>query len=251
MSNQVCVITGAAQGIGAATARLMSVHGTMNLVLSDRDKEAVESLMHQLNKIRPKSCIALKTDVSNPKQVAMVMKAAYDRFGRLDILINNAGIGPSKLAKTAESSLEDWNKVIAVNQSGVYYGMKYAIPYMLDQGHGIIVNVASLAGLAASPNHISYSASKFAVVGMTKTVALEYGRKNIRVNAVCPGYTETSLLDQLHAAKPELKERLRKAIPMNRYVNADEIAEAIYWLCSEHAAFITGQTLTIDGGISL
>ena len=251
MSNQVCVITGAAQGIGAATARLMSIHGTMNVVLSDRDKEAAETLMHQLNKIRPKSCIALTTDVSDPKQVSMLMRAAKDRFGRLDILINNAGIGPDKLAKTADTTLDDWNKVIAVNQSGVYYGMKYAIPFMMEQGKGIIVNVASLAGLTASPNHISYSASKFAVVGMTKTAALEYGRNNIRVNAVCPGYTETGLLAQLHDAKPELKERLRKAIPMERYGKVDEIAEAIYWLCSDKAEFITGQTLTIDGGISL
>ncbi|GAB4243708.1 MAG: hypothetical protein Tsb0034_21660 [Ekhidna sp.] len=181
----------------------------------------------------------------------MVMRAAYDRFDRLDVLVNNAGIGPKKLVKTADSSLDDWQEVVGVNQSGVYYGMKYAIPYMLKQGHGIIVNVASLAGLKAAPNHISYTASKHAVVGMTKTVAQEYGKSNIRVNAVCPGYTDTQHLDQLHTTKPELKERLLKATPMNRYAKVDEIAEAIYWLCSDHASFITGQTLTIDGGISL
>lgn len=248
---RVCVITGAARGIGAATAKLMSLHGMMNVVLSDSDKTAAEELMHQLNVIRPKSCIALATDVSDPKQVAMVMRAAYDRFERLDILINNAGVGPSQLVKTADSSLEDWEKVVGVNQSGVYYGMKYALPYMLEQGHGIIVNVASLAGLKAAPNHISYAASKHAVVGMTKTVALEYGRKNIRVNAVCPGYTDTQHLAHLHATKPEFKERLLKATPMNRYAKVDEVAEAIYWLCSDHAAFITGETLTMDGGISL
>lgn len=248
---KVCIVTGAAHGIGAATARLMSLHGMMNVVLSDSDKEGVETLMNQLNIIRPKSCVAFKTDVSNPKQVEMLMRAAYDRFDRLDVLINNAGVGPSKLVKTADSSLEDWEKVVGVNQSGVYYGMKYALPYMERQGHGIIVNVASLAGLKASPNHISYAASKFAVVGMTKTVALEYGRKNIRVNAVCPGYTDTQYLDHLHATRPELKERLLRATPMNRYAKVDEIADTIYWLCSDQASFITGQTLTIDGGISL
>lgn len=250
-SDRVCVITGAAHGIGAATARLMSLHGMMNVVLSDMDKEGTDSLMNQLNTIRPKSSIGFSTDVSNPKHMAQLMKAARDRFGRLDILINNAGISQSKPAKTADTSLEDWNKVVAVNQSGVYYGMKYAIPYMLEQGNGIIVNVASLAGQIAAPNHVAYAASKAAVVSMTKTVALEYGRKNIRVNAVCPGYADTTHFDQLHETKPELKERLIRATPMKRFAKVDEIADAVYWLCSDQASFITGQTMTIDGGISL
>ncbi|MEP1035080.1 SDR family oxidoreductase [Ekhidna sp.] len=250
-SNRVCVITGAAHGIGAATARLMSLHGMMNVVLSDRDKEGADSLMNHLNTIRPKSSIAFTTDVSDSKQVSQLMKAAFDRFGRLDILINNAGISQSKVAKTADSSLEDWDKVIAVNQSGVYYGMKYAIPYMLEQGHGTVVNVASLAGLVAAPNNVAYAASKAAVINMTKTVALEYGKKNIRVNAVCPGYTDTNHFDQLHESKPELKERLLRATPMKRLAKVDEIADTIYWLCSDQTTFITGQTLTIDGGISL
>ncbi len=250
-SNRVCVITGAAHGIGAATAKLMSLHGMMNVVLSDRDKEGVDSLMNQLNTIRPQSSIAFNTDVSDAKQMSQLMKAAYDRFGGLDILVNNAGISQSTIAKTADSSLEDWDHVIAVNQSGVYYGMKYAIPYMLEQGHGIIVNVASLAGLIAAPNHIAYAASKAAVLSMTKTAALEYGRKNIRVNAVCPGYTDTNHFDQLHETKPELKERLLRATPMKRYAKVDEIADTIYWLCSDQTTFITGQSITIDGGISL
>lgn len=249
--DKVCVITGAAHGIGAATARLMSLHGGMNLVLSDQDKAAADELMNHLNTIRPQSCIALATDVSDPKRVAQLMKAAVDRFDRLDVLINNAGVGPNKIAKTADTDIADWERVVSVNQSGVYYGMKYAIPYMLEQGGGLIVNVASLAGLKASPNHISYAASKYAVVGMTKTAALEYGKKNIRINAVCPGYTDTQYLDHLHASKPELKDRILKATPLGRYAKVDEIAEAIYWLCSDQAGFITGQTLTIDGGIGL
>lgn len=248
---KVCVITGAAHGIGAATARLMSLHGGMNLVLSDQDKSAADELMNHLNTIRPQSCIALATDVSDPKRVAQLMKAAVDRFDRLDVLINNAGVGPKKIAKTADTDIDDWKRVVSVNQSGVYYGMKYAIPYMLEKSGGLIVNVASLAGLKASPNHISYAASKYAVVGMTKTAALEYGKKNIRINAVCPGYTDTQYLDHLHASKPELKDRILKATPLGRYAKVDEIAEAIYWLCSDQAGFITGQTLTIDGGIGL
>ena len=249
--NKVCVITGAAHGIGAATARLMSLHGGMNMVLSDQDKEAADELKNHLNTIRPQSCIALATDVSDPKRVSQLMKAAVDRFDRLDILINNAGIWPKKVARTADTDINDWEQVIGVNQSGVYYGMKYAIPYMLEQGGGLIVNVASLAGLKASPNHISYAASKYAVVGMTKTAALEYGKKNIRINAVCPGYTDSQYMNQLHATRPEIKSRLLKATPLSRYAKIDEVADAIYWLCSDQASVITGQTLTIDGGIGL
>jgi NAD(P)-dependent dehydrogenase (short-subunit alcohol dehydrogenase family) len=180
-----------------------------------------------------------------------LMQKAFDHFGQIDVLVNNAGIGPKQIARTADADLTDWDNVIAVNQSGVFYGMKYVLPFMVQQGQGNIINIASLAGQVASPNNIAYSASKFAVVGMTKTTALEYGRKNIRVNAVCPGYTETNLLQELHNAKPELKEGLRAAAPMNRYGKVEEIAEAVLWLASDKSSFITGQTITLDGGISL
>jgi NAD(P)-dependent dehydrogenase (short-subunit alcohol dehydrogenase family) len=166
------------------------------------------------------------------------------------VIINNAGIGPN-LLRTHESSLEDWNRVIAVNQTGVFYCMKLALVEFLKQGGGTIVNIASLAGLKASPNNISYSASKFAVVGMTKSVAMEYATKNIRVNAVCPGYTESSLLDQLIAAKPDMDAILKSVIPMKRYGKAEEIAEAAVWLASDSTKFMTGQTITLDGGTSL
>ena len=129
--------------------------------------------------------------------------------------------------------------------------MKLAIKQMLKQGRGTIVNVASLAGLKASGNNLSYSASKFAVVGMTKSAALEYGRKNIRINAVCPGFTQSALLDQLLAVSPDMGDKLKRFIPMGRFGEAAEIAEAICWLFSENSKFITGQTITLDGGTSL
>lgn len=247
---QVVVITGAANGIGAATARLLHQNG-YQLVISDVNLDGANALSKELNVLRENSCIAVQTDVSIPSEMEHLMKKAFDHFSRIDVLVNNAGIGPKKMARVADADLDDWDKVIAVNQSGVFYGMKYVLPYLLNQGHGNIINIASLAGQVASPNNIAYSASKFAVVGMTKTTALEYGRKNIRVNAVCPGYTETHLLDQLHDARPELKEGLRAAAPMNRYGRVEEIAEAVLWLASEKSAFITGQTITLDGGISL
>ena len=247
---KVVVITGAANGIGAASARLLHQNG-YQLVIADINLEGATTLSNELNNARNSSSIAIQTDVSSHTDMELLMKKAFDHFGRIDVLVNNAGIGPKKMARVADADLDDWDKVIAVNQTGVFYGMKYVLPYMINQGQGVIINIASLAGQVASPNNIAYSASKFAVVGMTKSAALEYGRKNIRVNAVCPGYTETELLNQLHEAKPELKEGLRAAAPMNRYGKVEEIAEAVLWLASEKSSFITGQTITLDGGISL
>ena len=141
--------------------------------------------------------------------------------------------------------------MIAVNQTGVFYGMKLALQVMQKQGHGNIINVASLAGVKASGKNLAYSASKFAVVGMTKSAALEYASKNIRINAVCPGYTDSALLDRIKNEQPAMAEKLFRMIPMRRTGEANEIAQAITWLASEQSTFITGQTITLDGGLSL
>lgn len=251
IKDKVVVVTGAGGGIGESAARAFLAKDA-KVVISDIDKTKLEILSHELDRSTCDKVLSFEADVSDPAQVAALMAQTHQHFGSVDILINNAGIGPGQLNKTADFALEDWHRVIAVNQSGVFYGMKYALPYMLSQGSGNIINIASLAGKVASPNQISYSASKWAVVGMTKSVALEYGRKNIRVNAVCPGYTETELLDQLFAAKPQLEEELKKTIPMNRYGDKEEITESILWLASnKKSGFMTGQALTLDGGLSL
>lgn len=243
---KVVVITGAGSGIGASSARLFSDKGA-KLVVSDIDLAGAQSVSDDL----PSESLPIQTDVSNYDQVKGLIQQTIDHFGQIDVLVNNAGIGPQQMLKTAEHTLSDWDKVIAVNQSGVFYGMKCALKQMVEQGHGNIVNVASLAGLKASGSNISYSASKFAVVGMTKSAALEYARKNIRINAVCPGYTETNLLNQLLSVKEDMEEKLKKYIPMNRFGATQDIAEAIVWLASDKTGFITGQTITLDGGTSL
>jgi NAD(P)-dependent dehydrogenase (short-subunit alcohol dehydrogenase family) len=166
-------------------------------------------------------------------------------------MVNNAGIGGKNQKKTADHTHEDWHNVIAVNQTGVFYCMQVALQQMMEQGYGNIVNVASLAGLKPSGYNLSYSASKYAVVGMTKSAALEYGRKNIRINAVCPGYTNSALLEQLLGSRPDMGDTLKRLIPMDRFGEADEIAEAIVWLASDNSKYITGQTITLDGGTSL
>jgi NAD(P)-dependent dehydrogenase (short-subunit alcohol dehydrogenase family) len=243
------VITGAGSGIGEATAKLFGTHKAI-IVVSDINLESAEKVASEIRNDGGKAS-ALATDVIQFEQVKELIQTVIAKHGSLDVMVNNAGIGGKHQAKTAEHSLDDWHNVIAVNQTGVFYCMKLALEQMLKQGHGNIVNVASLAGLKASANNLSYSASKFAVVGMTKSAALEYGRKNIRINAVCPGFTHSALLEQLLSASPDMGDKLKRFVPMGRFGEAGEIAEAICWLASENSKFITGQTITLDGGTSL
>ncbi len=243
---KVIVITGAGSGIGAATVRFFAKKEAY-VVLADISLEKMVDISDSI----PMECMIQKTDVSQYDQMQSLAGAVIKKYGQIDVWVNNAGIGPTQMLKTADHSLQDWERVIAVNQSGVFYGMKVALPAMLKQGSGNIVNVASLAGLKASGNNISYVASKFAVVGMTKAAALEYAKKNIRINAVCPGYTDTNMLRQLLEVKPEIEDKLKSHIPMGRFGKATEVATAIGWLASDQTQFMTGQTLSLDGGTSL
>ncbi len=249
LKNKTVIITGAGSGIGAATAELFGKHGA-KVIVSDINLANAEKVVAAI-KSNGGAASAIKTDVTKYEEVEALIQHAVSAHGQLDVIVNNAGIGGRHQAKTAEHTHEDWHNVIAVNQTGVFYCMKAALKQMMIQGHGNIVNVASLAGLKASGNNLSYSASKFAVVGMTKSAALEYGSKNIRVNAVCPGYTHSALLDQLLGARPDMADLLKRQIPMKRFGEANEIAEGICWLASDNSKFMTGQTLTLDGGTSL
>ena len=249
VKDKVVIVTGAGSGIGEATAKLFAQHQA-KVVVSDINLVHAERVVAEIIEGDGKA-IAVQTDVTQYEQVEMLIQKAVETFGQLDVLVNNAGIGGKNQLKTAEHTLEDWHNVIAVNQTGVFYGMKLALQQMVKQGFGNIVNIASLAGLKASSNNLSYSASKFAVVGMTKSAALEYASKRIRINAVCPGYTESALLNQLKGVRPDMEQILMKMIPMKRFGEASEIAEVVVWLASDNTQFITGQTITIDGGISL
>ena len=248
VKNKIVIVTGAGSGIGKATAIHFAKFGA-TVVVSDRQEEAAKDVVAGIV-AGGGNAISIPADVTSFEAVENLVAQTVKEFGRLDVIVNNAGIGPN-LLRTHQSTLKDWDKVIAVNQTGVFYCMKVALAQFLKQGGGNIVNIASLAGLKASPNNISYSASKFAVVGMTKSVAMEYATKNIRVNAVCPGYTESALLTQLINAKPEMDAVLKSVIPMKRYGRAEEIADAVVWLASDNTQFMTGQTITLDGGTSL
>ncbi len=249
VKDKIVIITGAGSGIGAASAKLFAEHGA-RVIVSDLNFDGAQRTALEISQ-KGFSAAATQADVSNFDDVEKLINETVNDFGRLDVIVNNAGIGPKKMVKAAEHTLEDWDRVIAVNQTGVFYCMKLALQQMEKQGSGNIVNIASLAGLKASGKNLSYSASKFAVVGMTKSAALEYASKNIRVNAVCPGYTESALLDQLLGMRPDMAELLLKHVPLKRFGLAEEIAEAVVWLASEDTKFITGQTITLDGGASL
>lgn len=248
VKNKIVIVTGGGSGIGKASAILFAKLGA-SVIISDINLEKAQKVADEIV-TNYGNALPIKANVAVYKEVEYLIQTTVEKFGSLDVIVNNAGIGP-RFLKTHESTLRDWERVVSVNQTGVYYCMKVALQQFVNQGHGNIVNVASLAGLKASPNNISYTASKFAVVGMTKSAAMEYATKNIRVNAVCPGYTETALLDQLLNAKPAMDAILKSQIPMKRFGKTSEIAEAVVWLASDNTKFITGQTITLDGGTSL
>ncbi|WP_109300031.1 SDR family NAD(P)-dependent oxidoreductase [Aquimarina sp. AU474] len=249
VNNKIVIVTGAGSGIGAATAKHFAAHNA-KVVVSDIKEEKAQKTANEINQNGGEATVIV-ANVAKFEDVEQLIEKTVAKYGKVDIMVNNAGIGPKNMARTAEYTFEDWDNVIAVNQTGVFYCMKAALQQMVKQGGGNIVNIASLAGLKASLNNLSYCASKFAVVGMTKSAALEYATKNIRINAVCPGYTESALLDKLLSVRPDMDQRLKSVIPMKRYGMADEIAEAVVWLASDSTKFITGQTITLDGGTSL
>ncbi|MEM9887493.1 MAG: glucose 1-dehydrogenase [Bacteroidota bacterium] len=241
------LITGAASGIGRATALLYASKGA-KVVVSDIQEAAGQQTVKEIESVGGRA-IFVKADVADYRAVQNLLEETVRVFGRLDIAVNNAGIGPSKTAKTAAHGLADWDRVIAVNQTGVFYCMQQELQQMTAQEQGVIVNIASVAGLKGLPNNLAYSASKHAVVGMTKVAALEYAKKNIRINAVCPVFTHSPMLEQLFSSKKGLREQLLYTIPMNRYGAASEIADAILWLSSEASSFMTGHALPVDGGM--
>ena len=188
-------------------------------------------------------------NVTQAAEVEAMVAAAVSVYGRIDCAHNNAGI-EGVFATTADYPEEEWDRVMAVNLKGVWLCMKYEIPQMVQQGGGAIVNTASLAGLVGAKRMPAYVASKHGVAGLTKTAALEYAKSGIRVNAVCPGIIHTSMVDRMFLSRrPDLEDRLAAVEPMGRLGKPEEVAEAVVWLCSDAASFVTGHTMTVDGGI--
>ncbi len=245
LENRVALITGGASGIGRAAAFTLAVEGA-SVVISDVNITSGEETTHALIEAGHKAMF-IPCDVSRSVQVAGMVRRAVSSFGRLDCAVNSAGIGgdmtPTDLREEAS-----WDMIMDINLKGVWLSMKYELEPMLNQSSGAIVNVSSAAGLTGLRHASAYSASKHGVVGLTRSAALEYARKNIRINAVCPGFTDTPLVDELAAANPKMVEATINAIPMRRLGTPEEIAQAILWLCSDDSSFVTGHALTVDGG---
>jgi NAD(P)-dependent dehydrogenase (short-subunit alcohol dehydrogenase family) len=240
--NKVAMVTGGGSGIGAAIARRFAEEGA-TVVVADLDEKAASKVAAGIEKDGG-IAVAVQQDVGDPRSVEQSVAFAIDKFGQLDVAINNAGI-TGDLAPTADYSLEGWDKVIAVNLSGVFYGMKYQIPAMLRSGGGSIVNIASILGSVGARDSAGYNAAKHGVVGLTKTAALEYSKDGVRVNAIGPGYIDTPLLNALDR---EMYDGLVNLHPIGRLGKAEEVAELALWLASDKASFVTGSYHLVDGG---
>lgn len=244
-ANKVALITGASSGIGKATALAFAKNGA-SVVVADVQEDAGRRTAHEIEDARQKS-LFVRCDVSSDDEVKNVIKETVDTFGHLDFAFNNAGIEGDK-AFTADVQFENWSRIIDVNLRGVWLCMKYEIQQMLKQKHGSIVNCSSIAGLVGFPGIPSYVASKHGVIGLTKTAALEYAKKNIRVNAVCPGVIATPMIDRFVHGEAQIQKQLMEGEPVGRIGQPEEIASAVMWLCSDKASFVTGHPLVIDGG---
>ncbi len=245
VEGKVALVTGGASGIGRATALTFAREGA-KLVIADMNEEGGHQTVHMITE-QGGEAIFVKTDVSKAVEVQGLISKAVETYGRLDCAHNNAGIAGGVRALTADYPEDRWHQVIAVNLTGVWLCMKYEIPQMLSQGSGAIVNTASAAGLVGGRGIAAYVASKHGVVGLTKTAALEYAQQGIRVNCVCPGAIQTPMTDRAWS-DPERRARVIASEPIGRIGKPEEIAEAVVWLCSDAASFVTGHTMTVDGG---
>ena len=247
LKNKIALVTGAAAGIGQATAELFAREGA-TVVIADRDGARAQDVARNLGG----AAMASTVDVSDSAQVKRMMDETVDRFGRLDVLVNNAGYGiRGDVVTTTE---EDWDALMAVNLKGVFLCSKHAVPHMIAQGGGAIVNTASTTATVGIADRAAYVASKGGVAALTRAMALDHAANNIRVNCVAPGVTWSSYYEKMVATHPEpeeFKTRLKARAPINRWAEAREIATAILWLASDEASFATGSSVTVDGGYTI
>lgn len=245
VEGKVALITGGGSGIGRATALLFGREGA-RVAIADYNAEGGERVAKEIRNAGGAAEFHA-ADVSNPADVETLIGKLVAAHGRLDCAFNNAGI-EGRMASTPECSLDNWDRVIAINLSGVFYCLKYEIAQMLKQGGGSIVNTASVAGLVGLAGGAAYVAAKHGVAGLTKTAALEFAQRGIRVNAVCPGFIRTPMVERVLDRGTFNEEQIITAEPMHRMGKPEEIAEAVLWLCSDASSFVTGLPMPVDGG---
>jgi NAD(P)-dependent dehydrogenase (short-subunit alcohol dehydrogenase family) len=245
LEGKVGLVTGGTSGIGRDTAVLFAKAGAKVVVAGRRELEGNETI--ELVRDAGGEGLFVRADVSKAVEVEALVQSAVEKFGRLDIAFNNAGI-EGVWKPIVRQSEEDWDQTIAINLKGVWLCLKHEMRQMLKQGGGgAIVNMASVNGLIGAAGAAAYSASKHGVIGLTKTAALENAKSGIRINAVCPGFTETPMADRVFSV-PQVHKYVLSCHPIGRLAKSPEIAEAVVWMCSDRASFMTGQSLVIDGG---
>jgi NAD(P)-dependent dehydrogenase (short-subunit alcohol dehydrogenase family) len=243
---KVVIVTGGSYGIGRAAAIGFAQRGA-KVAIADMDDVKGEETLRRIKEAGG-DAIFIKTDVSLEADVKAFVEKTVQAFGRLDCAFNNAGIHKD-FVSTVSFTVAEWDEMINVNLKSVWLCMKYEIPQMLKQGKGAIVNTSSAAGLVGAPSNPAYPASKHGVVGLTKSTALEFARKGIRVNCVCPGPTRTGMNEALVKSNPEMVKAMDQKVPMGRIGEPEEVAAAAIFLCSDEASYITGHALPVDGGI--
>ena len=247
LEGKVALVIGGGSGIGRASA-LAFIREGAKVVVADVNTSGGEETLDRIKGMGGEA-IFVRADVSSAAAVEAMVSRTVESYGRVDCAFNNAGISVPMRGPMHEFPEEMWDRVVNINMKGVWLCMKYEIPRMLQTGGGTIVNTASIMGLVGSPTgNMAYNASKHAVVGMTKTAAIEYAQSGIRVNAVCPGYILTPLVEQGILSDPGQEEKIIGRHPMGRLGKPEEIAESVVWLCSDAASFVTGHTMTVDGG---
>ncbi|GAA0853046.1 SDR family oxidoreductase [Aliiglaciecola litoralis] len=246
-TGQVAMITGAASGFGRLLAQGLAMRGC-NLVIGDINPDELDITLNSLQ-LKKNKAIAVTCDVSDESQVKHMVDTAISHFDRLDIGVNNAGIAHS-MTPLHEIEQHTLDKQMAVNVNGVMYGMKHQIAVMLKQGAGHIVNLSSMAGIGGAPKGAAYSAAKHAVVGLTRTAAVEYARKGIRANAICPFYSPTNILATDGFDSPQSQERLARGCPMRRLAQPQEVVNTMILILSPGNSYMSGQTIAIDGAVS-
>lgn len=247
--NQVALVTGAASGLGLATARAFAESGA-SVVLADWNEQAVRSAVDELA-AKGHQVLAVRCDVSEDAQIEAMVEQTVATFGRLDAAYNNAGV-QNVVAETADAPRDDFDRVTAINLRGVWSCMKFELRQMRTQGSGAIVNCSSIGGLVGAPGRGTYHAAKHGILGLTRSAALEYAAKGIRINAVCPGVIHTPMVDQMMAAgQTDALNAMLKDVPIGRLGRPEEIAAAVLWLCSPGASFVIGHALVVDGGFTV
>lgn len=242
------LVTGAASGIGEGIARMFAARGA-SVTLVDIDLDTGMRIVDDINDAGDTARFS-RCDLTDPNQVEQMVSEAVDAYGRLDFAINNAGItGP--VAPTADVTLEGWKSVIDLDLSAVFYCMKYELPHMVAAGVGTIVNMSSDAGLQAVPGIAPYVAAKHAVIGLTRAAAIEYATAGVRINAICPGATNTPLMASWFTGDARAEDTAKHSIPLGRIAEVNEVAEGVSWLCSPAASYAVGIALALDGGLTV